>query len=579
MKTFTKTLLALLLALLMLVSCGPAATGDSNTTPPAIDTPAETTAAPQPVVINHTLISDTVSYTVLRAEECDSDIVEEAKRLRDSLDELTDHTVKISTDWQKRGTEPDPEALEILLSNTNRPESDQVSATLGYHDYAIRLVGKKVVIAAGNGEALATAIDYFLSDLISVDAATGNITLIGEYTYNHPTPDVISSYEELSEYTLVFPASDPISRDAAHIINDAIVEAGGTKLKLATDTTAPTAKEILIGKTNREQSAALDNAEGLSYVINIKDGKIAMGGNVAVANTHAAEKFVNEFLKGKYYDGIKVPADLTINHKRVIELKGGEDPALAEGADLRIMSFNILAELWDEKAVLEGRDTLVPTIILAYMPDVVGLQEVTAKWYKILEPALDGVYKFASYTIPDGRTNYSTIMYNVGTTELIECKTTVFKVGNSALMRNLTWARFRRIADGEEYIVSCTHWDITEEKREAQYPENAQLINQLYEKYKCPIFATGDYNSNEQALFGKFLKDTGMIDPKYKAKVINNAGKTTHTLFQPRSNSELCIDHIAVTPGPELLYYNVLICNDAINASDHCPIYIDVKLK
>ena len=169
-------------------------------------------------------------------------------------------------------------------------------------------------------------------------------------------------------------------------------------------------------------------------------------------------------------------------------------------------------------------------------------------------------------------------MYNIHTTELLECKTTLFTVRNSDNMRNLTWARFRRKSDGAEYIVTCTHWDITDEKRQVQWKENAQLINELYEKYKLPIFATGDYNSNEQDLFAKFLQETKMIDPKYQAKTIVNAGKTTHTLGSKASNSELCIDHIAVTPGQDILFYNRLTCPTATDASDHCPIYIDVKL-
>ena len=77
-----------------------------------------------------------------------------------------------------------------------------------------------------------------------------------------------------------------------------------------------------------------------------------------------------------------------------------------------------------------------------------------------------------------------------------------------------TWARFRRKSDGAEYIVICTHGDIKDDKRQVQWGEKATPINDLYEKYKLPIFSTGDYNGNEEDLFDDFLKETNMIAPK-----------------------------------------------------------------
>ncbi len=262
-------------------------------------------------------------------------------------------------------------------------------------------------------------------------------------------------------------------------------------------------------------------------------------------------------------------------------LKGAENPALTNGANLRIMSFNILAELWHPKAreTFEGRTTQVADVIRHFSPDVAGIQEATPRWHNAIKTLLGDTYAIASGEVYEGVTNYSTIIYNTATTELIECESVLFSIGNSGNMRNLTWARMRRKSDGAEYIVTCTHWDIVPEMREVQWEENVTLIKDIFEKYNLPIFATGDYNTTEEGFFKDFLERTQFTDPKFTAKVVEKTCKTVHPLGEmPIDDVGLCIDHIAVAGKCEVLYYNVSVNETTINASDHFPIYIDVKI-
>lgn len=578
MKNIFKILTVCLLIALMLTGCTPNnkdLPDEADTTAPAVSDSDTTPAL--------TLFDANTSYAVIRAEECDTETMNMAANFRLALKDMTTFKVDIKTDWIRRDETPDPEALEILVANTNRPESDQVLESIGFNDYAIKVVGKKLVIAAHKADTLQAALDYALQKLIKV-ADDGTVTLSAEYTYQSGVSDVINGNGDLAEYKIVVSPSDSSAKDLAKELQKAIKDTCGAELKIVGAHVAASEKEFLIGNTNRAESTTmLSKLSGLEYAIAVSGSKIILGGNTNMATSLAIDAFIEKFLINDFSDVCKVPSDYNEVNTGTITLKGGEDPALAEGADLRIMSFNILAELWDTKAkaTLPGREENVAAILLSYMPDVVGLQETTDLWYSLLEPKLEGVYKFASHKIPSGKTNYSTMMYNVQTTQLIECKTVVYSKGNSSQMRNLTWGRFRRISDGAEYIVTCTHWDITNDRIDAQWPENAQLIKELYEKYKLPIFATGDYNADETEQFKSFMAKTGMLDPKYKAKTINNAGKTYHDLGQKPSSSEYAIDHIPCMPvtGTELLYYNVLKCQAALDASDHCPIYIDVKLK
>jgi len=575
MKNILKVLLACLLVTLMLMGCTP---DNSDLPDDSADTttPAVSDTDPVPVL---TLFDASTSYTVIRTDECGKQLKNIAANFRSALNDMTTFKVSIKTDWIRPEQTPDPDTLEILLAKTNHPESLQVLESLGFHDYAIKVVGKKLVIAAHNADTLQAALDYTLQNLIKV-ADDGTVTLTAEYTYQSGISDMVKSAEQLAEYKLVVAAQNDSAARLASELEQSIKDACGVELQIVDDSTAASEKEIVIGKTARSEYDVLNDLAGMEYTIAVNGSKVVLGGNTTTATSLAVDAFTDAFLPNDFSDVCKIPSEYNKVTVGTILLEGGEDPALTEGADLRVMSFNILAELWDEKAAatMPGRDEHVANIILSYQPDVVGLQETTDLWYSLLEPRLEGLYKFASYQIPSGYTNYSTLIYNTSTTELIECKTVEFPAGN-IMLRNLTWGRFRRISDGAEYIVTCTHWSTVDEEIDIQWPINAQLINDLYAQYGLPIFSTGDYNSTETEQFGKFLEATQMLDPKYTAKVINNAGRTTHKLSETRNSTEPCIDHIACTPNSELLYYNVLICKTALDASDHCPIYIDVKLK
>ena len=492
MKNIAKTLLVCLLSALMLMGCTP---DNSDLPDGTVDTtPADTEAAPL-----LTLFDANTSYTVIRAEECGDQVKKMAASFRSALADMTSYKVSIKTDWIRPEQTPDPETLEILIANTNHPESKQVLESLGARDYAIKVVGKKLVIAAHSADTLQAALDYTLENLIKV-ADDGTVSLMSEYTYQSGVDDLIKTYEELGEYRLVISPDDSASAELSKELQQLIKKMCGVELSIVDDTTPATDKEILLGNTSRPESDALNKVSGLEYTIAVNGSKIVIGANTKIAYSIAINAFAETFMTKDFSDTCKIPSDYNEVRVATMTIENGEDPALAEGADLRVMSFNILAELWDDKAAatMPGREEHVAKILFSYQPDVVGLQETTDLWYSLLETELEGVYQFASYQIPSGYTNYSTLMYNTRTTELIECKTVEFPEGN-ILLRNLTWGRFRRISDGAEYIVTCTHWSTIDEEIDIQWPINAQLINDLYNTvcpFSPPVTTTPPKQSN-----------------------------------------------------------------------------------
>ena len=163
-------LLALLLAAAMLlgtlVGCGVDGTGadtsasDTTTTSaPAADT---TTAAPEvetPSELN-IVVDGKSTYKVIRDEDAASSAVEVtlARNILNQIKTLTGATVGLGTDWAKPGYELDSSTPEILVGVTDYPETQEVVNSLSYGDYAVRVVGNKIVVFGYDTSALSRAV-------------------------------------------------------------------------------------------------------------------------------------------------------------------------------------------------------------------------------------------------------------------------------------------------------------------------------------------------------------------------------------------------------------------------------------
>ena len=104
--------------------------------------------------------------------------------------------------------------FEILIGNTNRPESKQLFDSLAYYDYAYKVVSENcVVICGGSEESTAKAIKQFLSDCYGYEAGCGgtnrDIKVGTAFRYNGDYPDrsVLLCDKDIEEYTIVYSGS------------------------------------------------------------------------------------------------------------------------------------------------------------------------------------------------------------------------------------------------------------------------------------------------------------------------------------------------------------------------------------
>ncbi len=113
--------------------------------------------------------ADMAAYAVVRPDSTDEITIDAAQLTSSSLNERVTK-LTFSTDWVKRGEEVPTGTREILVGQTNRPESE---LALRRDDYAILFAGDRMVICGGSGEATLAAAELFCQYFI--DDSTGSV--------------------------------------------------------------------------------------------------------------------------------------------------------------------------------------------------------------------------------------------------------------------------------------------------------------------------------------------------------------------------------------------------------------------
>ncbi len=102
-------------------------------------------------------------------------------KLKTYIEESLGTSLKIATDFLINQTIDDVAGnYEILIGDTNRPETAEVKGSLEDGKFAIKAVGNKLVICGQNNSATLQAIDYFIENISPADV-TSDFRCIGDY--------------------------------------------------------------------------------------------------------------------------------------------------------------------------------------------------------------------------------------------------------------------------------------------------------------------------------------------------------------------------------------------------------------
>ena len=157
---------ALLTAAAALVVCMSLAACDSATVDEqGGDTTAAAAETAAPVETKIKLTGGEHAYTVVRDDDFDAIATKAAVALHQHIDK----NLGLTTDWSKPGTEVTFGEYEILVGTTDRPESIELAAGLGEHDFKIAMMGEKLVVVGGSDTAVANAVAYLLRNEVIVN--------------------------------------------------------------------------------------------------------------------------------------------------------------------------------------------------------------------------------------------------------------------------------------------------------------------------------------------------------------------------------------------------------------------------
>ena len=529
-------------------------------------------------------------YSIIRYIDALEDEVSLLIDFRNILNDTYNSNFVLSSDWTAPQFAPAADAPEIIVGLTCREETQEVlnANKLGVGDCVVQICdNNKIVIVAPDYEDLKIGFEYFINHLeLRTNSETSEEQIVytgGDFSYIVSEAHIMSDASQISEFKVVYDKDGKYNKYAENIAK-AIKKNYDIVLEVVPETAPKSEHEIIVGAISDTSRFDFNyrKLSGMGYVIVTSDTSILIGGVGDSAVKSATDYFTEKYIR----TGNIVSMNLLANKSEEFNaFSAGDDAKLASGADTRIMSFNILSEEWDSAAVMEGRDIRVSSVLLNYRPDVAALQEVSNAWYPILQNYIGEVYQFTRKKIPSGSGTYTTLIYNILTTKLVEEGIHLYSVGNSQRLRSIVWGVFESISSGERYIVFSTHWDVGAERqgnRMIQAGEMAELALSMNKKYNADVFVCGDYNASEStAEYKSFIEKSGYVDAKNSAKTIKLACKTYHTLFKGVSTGTYeSIDHITFSKETQskVLFYNTLTQDYVIDASDHCPIYIDVKL-
>lgn len=600
-KFYIKLAALALTALQMLTAVACVNNGDTDnvpedTTPVTQGTtpaPQDTTAAAEVKTI------DLSKYIVVRPESCESALLSAATAFRVELSDLCGTQIRIADDWVKKGDSPDNDNYEILLGGTNRSQSVSAAESLDAGDFIIEAVDNKIVICGGSDKATVAAMEYFRAHCL-VD---GKAVIEGkiEQRKQYSVVDATIGGVPVEQFTIVYPyrATNNEGKNVAQSLQNMLLEYTGKKLEIVNDKQAAAAHEIIIGETTREYSGELyKKAYGAyDYHIEFKDGRMYFAGE------SFGLQYCIKYLVDVYFGfGSSVPENLSASGS----MYGHQIYNIENGGDVRIMSNNV----WDcnsnkpawealgEDCSAKNRAIGLAATYMAYAPDVICLQEMSILMIGYIRKHLKDngfAYDLLTYTVGSDADN-TCILYRTDTLNLLDKGHHEYTYGNNGGSKSYTWGYFEQKATGKKFAALSTHmWYKSEsaepgsnKHRENQAAEIVAEMDKVIEKYGCPVFVMGDFNTRTNSEAFRVFLNGGFKNTYQLASVYADNHQGRHSCNadgfalegSPGTYTGDAIDHILLKNGGDTKIYTFDHARPYfyIKLSDHYPVFVDATL-
>ncbi len=250
----------------------------------------------------------------------------------------------------------------------------------------------------------------------------------------------------------------------------------------------------------------------------------------------------------------------------------------SNGTLLRVMSFNILAQIFGERRLALFRTDKVVEVIKNFDPDVAGLQEVDLHWYARLDTGVLKPLKLVYppvYPYPPA----IAIVYNSERFRLID---NGFFPFTDQWQKALNWVLLEDISNGKRFIFTNTHWhphSVSERVKNAEMMVDS--LKKIKGKYNYPVISVGDFNSRFNSKeYMTFISGSGMHDAVETSACVENKNISSWTYCKYMHTpllGESHIDHVAYSDGLTPISARLILDKKVLEASDHLPLVVDFK--
>lgn len=260
--------------------------------------------------------SDWQSYTVVRSDTAGKSEINAVTTFTKAVEASTGVKPKLTTDWVQRGEEAPTGTKEILIGNTNRPESE---SELKYNDFVIKFENDRLVINGGSSDAIQAGVDWFVENCLDggVYIPDGGYTYVGEY----PLAEVKLGGILLSEFNV---DGDTAFTEQASELQAMILNKTGS---------SPTSKEHSI-KIETDESLSIFDAQ-----VKLIDGDLHIAVHPSGLDIGNAIDIFNECLEKRTGDDISPDERKTIEMENVKYISADELQKWREESDAKIESI------------------------------------------------------------------------------------------------------------------------------------------------------------------------------------------------------------------------------------------------
>ena len=297
-------MLVLVLTCSVFVSCNDDAGSSDTTTAPNADTTLPAIDPNTPVDI------DLVAYNIIYPSSWDESAIANIKPLTSAIEKATGGFANATTDNLADGVTADQvaSAKEILIGDTNRPESAQALADASTNSYVIAVIGNKIVINANIIDFTFDAISYFATNYVSASAG-GVLSLTAGHKYtSDPAGEIKLVDNSKTSYKIIY--RDGLDADGgvdvevgyAQTLQKAVKTHLNTTIQMVSNESSKLSREILVGNVDCDETRLfLKNLAYDEYGFGVVGNKIVVAGWNYVTTKLAVNQF-STYLKNNRVD-------------------------------------------------------------------------------------------------------------------------------------------------------------------------------------------------------------------------------------------------------------------------------------